>query len=127
MSTTTRQNQCPGSVVESCGGNLICSQGDGSCVTPPAPFTSPGDELTISPLFIAYGDTVSISWDVQEADNCVLTEDNPTIVDAWEGIAVSSSSSSLTQATTYTLTCTGPGGELVQRATVSRRPDWREI
>lgn len=122
---THRKNQCVGSSIEACGSNLICSAG--TCVVPPAPFTSPGDELIVSPSFIAHGDTVTITWDVQSADSCTLTDDNPEHEDGWTGISGNHTSSPLTRPTTYTLTCTGAGGELIQTATVSRRPDWREI
>lgn len=125
VSATARQNTCASAPVEECGGALICSAG--ACVLPPAPFTGPEDALTVSPSLISYGATVTISWNVQNADSCTLTEDNPDITDSWNTVSGSETTSALTRPTTYTLFCTGPGGDFTQTATVSRRPDWREI
>ena len=122
---THRQSACTAAPIEECSVGLICSAG--ACVTPPAPFTSPGGELRASPNLIGYGQTVVVSWNVQEADSCTVTEDNPNITDSWDTLSGSETSSSLTRPTTYTLYCTGPGGDITQTATVSRRPDWREI
>jgi hypothetical protein len=123
--TTHRQNQCAGAAIEACNPGLICSAG--SCVTPPAPFTSTGGELTASPSFIGYNQSVLVSWNVEYADSCIVTENNPEVTDVWSTISGNETSSPLARVTTYTLSCTGPGGELTQTATVSRRPDWREI
>ncbi len=122
---THYQSSCTNAPIEQCATGFICSAG--ACVVPPAPFASPGDELAVSPTLIASGDTVTVSWNVQNADNCTVTENNPSITDAWNGIAMSTTSSPLTRSTTYTLQCTGPGGDLTQTATATLAPEWREI
>ncbi len=123
--STHRQNACTNAPIEACSTGLICSAG--TCTLPPAPFTASGGELRVSPSFIGYNNTVTVSWNVQSATSCTVTEDNPGIDDSWSTLSGSETSSPLTRMTTYTLFCTGLGGNLTQTATVSRRPDWREI
>ncbi len=123
--STHRQNACTNAPIEACSTGLICSAG--TCTLPPAPFTASGGELRVSPSFIGYNNTVTVSWNVQSATSCTVTEDNPDIDDLWSMLSGSETSSPLTRMTTYTLFCTGLGGNLTQTATVSRRPDWKEI
>lgn len=123
--TTHRQSACTNAPIEACNPGLICSAG--ACVLPPAPFTAPGSELKVSPNLASYHQTVVVSWDVQEADSCTVTENNPDFTDTWDTLSGAETSSPITRVTTYTLSCTGPGGDLTQTATVSRRPEWREI
>ena len=123
--STHRQNACAGAPIESCTAGLICATG--VCVLPVEPSTPPGDELKVSPQLVGYGGTVTVSWNVSDATECSVTENNPSFVDSWTGPSGSHTSAPITDETTYTLSCTGTGGTLTQTATVRRAPNWREL
>lgn len=135
VSSTTRRTACQGAVPVACGGSLICSSG--ACVTPPAPSTAPGDELSIEPRLVRPGGTVVVLWSVRDATSCSVTENSPDFNNTWN--ATSSAAVSCTHSgngcvtgairgsVTYTLSCTGPGGTLTQRATVFSNPSWKEL
>lgn len=132
---THRQNACQGSVVESCSGALVCLSG--ACTTPPAPSTAPGDELTIAPRLVRTGGTALVSWNVADATSCTVTEDSASIDDSWSGISSATAScplvgnacrtGSISDTVTYTLSCTGPGGNFTQTAKVYSNPSWQEL
>ena len=116
-----------------CSAGLVCSTGQ--CVIPPEPFTPPGDELTVNPRLIRKGGTVSISWDVTYADSCTVTGGGIT----WTGTSSATAdcthdasgeacvSPPINAQTTFTLTCTGLGGDLTETATVYISPLWKEL
>lgn len=124
VSTTTRQNACENAEPEACLGGLLCASG--ACVPPPPPTTSFGGELTVEPRLISVGGVVSVSWNVNDAEVCEVKEDNPLINDTWSGNSGSYTSSPIRRQTTYTLTCSNAGGELVQTATVYNNPTFEE-
>lgn len=135
VSSTTRQSACEGAVVEICSGSNICASG--ACVLPPAPSTPPGDELMVVPRLVRPGGTVTVLWDVNDADTCTVTENSPDIDDDWSGTSSAGAScshsgdacvtSAIYGSVTYTLSCTGPGGDLTQTATVFSNPSWKEL
>jgi hypothetical protein len=111
-----------------CTSGLICGGGAIACVIPPAP-TPDGTAGTFkaSPQLVAPGRTTTLTWDIRYATSCTVTEDNPNITDTWSTIEGNVTTSQIRQQTTYTLTCTGAGGDLTQRATVYQTPTWKEI
>jgi len=117
-----RTDQCDESTISAC--SYLCDAGYGVCV--PAP--SPTGALTLTPSLIIPGQTVVVSWDIDDATSCTVTENNPDISDTWNTTTGSETSSALNQATTYTLSCSGlEGTSFSASATVSFRPDWQEI
>lgn len=132
---THRQNTCQESVPEACTEGLVCLSG--ACTTPAAPSTPPGDELVITPSLIGVGNTTSVTWEVNDATSCTVTENNASITDSWSGISSADAdcthngtacrTSPIPGTVTYTLTCTGPGGTLIQTASVYTNPSWREL
>lgn len=134
-----RNSQCVVTTLQDCSAlapGWFCGD-TGVCVAPAAPAFAASGELQINPRLIIPGQSVSISWEVANAISCSVTEDNPLITDVWSGISSSASvcthsgaacvSSPLSEATTYTLQCTGNGGTLTDSVTVSFRPGWQEI
>ncbi len=78
---------------------------------PPAPSLT----LSANPTSVAYGGTVTLSWSSQNVDSCAASG-------AWSGTrntAGSSTSTALTADSTFTLTCTGAGGNVVDSILVS--------
>lgn len=140
MVSNHRDAQCvvTEDICTSHGAGWFCGD-TGVCVAPPAPSCASDGCLSISPKMIAPGATVQVSWDINDAISCTVAEDNSEIDDAWSGISSAEASctahagancvsSAITQATTYTLNCTGDGGAMVpQMETVSINPQWREI
>jgi hypothetical protein len=133
--STHRQNSCAGAPVEACAGSLVCTAG--ACVLPPAPSTPGGGELTVSPRLVRIGGSVTVSWTVSDATSCTVTENSGDINDSWTGVTSAASTcthngagcrtSGITGTTIYTLSCTGPGGDLTQNATVFSNPSWKEL
>lgn len=130
-----RDSQCVVTTNEVC--SYLCAEDTGLCVPPPAPTFSSGGELRISPIFVSQGNTVKVSWEVENATSCTVTEDSPAITDAWTGVSSPNASctafgngcrsSEIEEQTTYTLSCTGDGGTLSESETVSLNPNWSEI
>ena len=80
-------------------------------VTPPAPTVT----ISASPSTVASGSAATLSWSSTNATAC-------TASGGWAGnepVNGSRSTGALTANTTYTLTCTGPGGNAAQSTTVS--------
>jgi|GEM_PF-1948598 len=122
-------NSCSGAVIENCllqGANWRCL--GGACVPPFAvafiPFTAiyPNDEggtggsvsfeasghLQARPALLKQGATTRLYWNTENAESCIVTEDNPDIDDSW-GLESSGESgqesSEIRMQTIYTLTC----------------------
>ncbi len=115
-------DQCVDSLIATC--SYACHATYGACI--PAP--SPEGELTVSPSIVIPGETVIVSWDIDDATTCTVTEDNDSIDDSWSGLAGSEESSPIDIPTTYTLQCDGLEGlTLTATARVNFRPDWQEI
>ncbi len=125
-----RDSQCVVSVNQDCtslGAGWFCGD-TGLCVAPSAPSCAGGEPcITASPQLIVPGQTVLVSWNVSDATSCTVSEDNPNVTDSWSTLSGANTSSELSQATTYTLSCVGDGGILTGSVTVSLRPGWREI
>jgi len=79
----------------------------------------PLTNLEASPQTIAFGDTTTLSWTVQNASSCTASSTD----DSWSGDKATSGSEavtpSVTGSVTYTLDCTGDGGESSDSATVT--------
>ncbi len=123
--STHRVNSCTGATPVACAAGLICS--GGACVTPPAPSAAIGGDLKATPQLIRPGGTTVISWNIQNATTCSVTEDNTAINDSWTGVTGSKTTSAISAQTIYTLSCTGAGGTLTQTTTVTQNPNWKEL
>jgi len=123
---THRQNACTNAPIEACTGSNICLAG--ACTIPPAP-TADGTagNFRANPQLVAPGRSTNLTWDIQYAEECTVTEDNPQISDSWSQTTGSVTTSSIRIQTKYTLTCTGAGGNLTQTATVYQTPSWKEL
>jgi hypothetical protein len=76
---------------------------------------APAVTLSASPASVASGSSTTLTWSSTNATAC-------TASGGWSGnesINGLQNTSALTEATTYTLTCTGTGGSTVQSATVT--------
>lgn len=129
---TTRDDLCTVPVENvACGAGLICSTG--LCVLPPEPSTAPGAQLTVAPRLVRPGQTVQLSWTVTDATTCMVTGGGLNISGVSSAAAACTHSGSacvsnpITTQTTFTLSCTGPGGSLTQTATAYLNPAWKEI
>lgn len=126
LDETHRQNECTEAPIEECTGSTICLSG--VCTIPPAPTANGANgNFRANPQLVAPGRTTNLTWDIQYADECVVTEDNPNITDTWNTISGDVTTSAIRIQTVYTLECTGPGGELTQTATVYQTPNWKEL
>lgn len=120
---------------QSCSEGYICSPGAISCVLASEPSTATGDEFTVSPRLVRPGQTVQLSWVVSDATSCTVTGGGLNISGVSSAAAACTHSGSdcvsdpITSQTTFTLSCTGPGGELdpPQTATAYLNPAWKEI
>jgi hypothetical protein len=85
-----------------------------SAVPEPAPTLS----FTLSSSRIDSGQSVTLSWDATNASSCQAA-------DGWSGsrsVSGTTSSGSLTSTTSYSLTCSGPGGSVTLDRTVMVNP-----
>lgn len=60
---------------------------------------------------VAYGSPVTLTWSAADADNCHVTSLGKSLPD-WIGTSTSKSTGILPSSSTYTLHCSGPGGNL---------------
>jgi len=116
-----RNQFCAETFVESC--DYACSSG--ACVLPPAPSTTAGGALRVTPALVRPGDATRVRWEVQHATACQVT--SAPSAGSWSGATGDYQSDPIAQITTFTLYCEGDGGELTQTATVRITPAWREI
>jgi hypothetical protein len=80
-----------------------------------APPAAPSVDLTANPSSIAAGGSTTLSWSSANTSSC-------TASGGWSGSKAGSGSelrSGVTQQTTYTLSCSGPGGQSADSAVVS--------
>jgi hypothetical protein len=87
-------------------------------LTAAATQAAPVITFTANPTTIDSGKTSTLSWDVQNATSC-------TASGGWTGsqqVKDSFTTPVLTSSTTYTLTCTGEGGQASQAVTVTVNP-----
>lgn len=133
-SATTRDDLCTVPVEnEACSAGLICSTG--LCVLPPAPSTGTGtgNELIVTPRLVRPAQTTLLSWSVSEATSCNVTGGGLNLSGISSAVSPCTKSGSscvsnaISTQTTFTLSCTGPGGNLTQTAIVYLNPAWKEI
>ncbi len=99
--------------VSQTGSGSGSGSGTGSGSTSPAA-GAPTITLSASDLEIGEGGSVSLTWNSSEADSC-------TASGGWSGNLGASGSQTigpLTAGTTFSLTCTGPGGSTLQMLSV---------
>ena len=117
------------------GAGWFCSNTNGLCNPPPAPVSnlSGAAPITALPKIIKPGVPATVSWDVSNVTSCSVTGSNG---DSWSGVSSSlatcthsgsgCSSAPITKATTFTISCTGLGGNLSGSAAVSLTPKFQE-
>lgn len=69
--------------------------------------------LSVDPDHIFYGDSATLTWDVQYANQCTASTDSVTPIADWDGIVPFSGSriiSGLEKTTKFQLSCMGAGG-----------------
>lgn len=82
-----------------------------SVINPPAPTLS----FSANPTTVTQNDTTSLTWSASFADSCVASN-------GWtgnKGLSGTENSAQLTADTQFTLTCTGPGGSVVESVQVT--------
>lgn len=125
---TTRNAQCQDSTA-SCTWSCI----NGQCVSAPQ-----GDlEIRVVPHLVRRGEVTQVSWEADNVSSCSVSENNPTITDAWSGAMMgctgsscsgSRGSSGITQQTRYTLSCEGlDGNTYTSTAVVNILPVFIEL
>jgi hypothetical protein len=115
-----RNAQCTESLVQAC----VWGCAGGACLTPPPP----QGNITATPTIVLSGNTSVISWSAENVASCTVTENNPSITDAWSGPAGAETSSGITEQTTYTLQCAGDDGStFTDSAKVNIIPMWEEL
>jgi hypothetical protein len=114
--------QCTDEIfVQTC--SYFCS--NGACV-PPSEGEGSGN-ITATPSLVRTANTSTIRWTTSGMTECSVTEDNPTITDAWTDEDGEEQSSAITQKTVYTLTCSVEGGgQFTDSATVNIIPVFKE-
>jgi chitodextrinase len=98
-------------------GNLS-TESTSATATTPAPAPVPTVALTATPTEVASGGTSTLNWTSTDADSCTATN-------GWNGIKATSGSQAIndiTANTTYTLTCTGSGGQATTSVSVTVLP-----
>lgn len=108
-----------------CGYDAIleeCAYGcaNGLCLPPPEPDAT----LRATPSLVPRSDTATISWTSETSDSCTVSGSNGD--GPWSGVNGSRDSSALIEATTYSLSCTGPGGTVSKSVTVGIVPVFLE-
>jgi len=91
----------------------------------PAPV--PTGDITVSPALVRLGETTKVTWVTANVTSCTVTAGNG---DSWSGLSSPAGGQTTRQivtATIYTLSCTGPGGNLTDTATVNILPVFQEI
>ncbi|OGG80296.1 hypothetical protein A3A39_03435 [Candidatus Kaiserbacteria bacterium RIFCSPLOWO2_01_FULL_54_13] len=114
-----RESSCTTRFIERC--SYLCS--GGACV--PAPV--PTGDITVSPALVRLGETTKVTWVTANVTSCTVTAGNG---DSWSGLSSPAGGQTTRQivtATIYTLSCTGPGGNLTDTATVNILPVFQEI
>src|SRR5262245_59294178 len=99
-------------LVAACGGG---GGSEAAAQAPGSPQGPPTVSLSASPNSVSSGGTTMLSWTSSNADSC-------TASGGWSGARAvngSAQSPAVTSATTFTLSCNGPGGGAVANATVS--------
>lgn len=119
-----RDSQCEVTTVEDCSltPGLFCASDAGTCTLPVAP----SGGITVNPKLVHTGKNTIVSWSVSDATSCTVTSDNGD--GPWTGVSGSQTSRPITKVSTYTLSCQGAGSTtLIDTATVTNNPAWREL
>ncbi len=117
-------------VCASHGMGWFCSNTNNLCTPPPPPqdgthADGTSGELSIRPSLVQKGQTAKVHWNIENVTACTVTGNG----DSWSGSSSPTGgyrSSPITQRQTYTLSCTGNGGTLIEKADVQIIPEWRE-
>ncbi len=101
---------------------LACSNAGGTSVSDiasvtvrPMPAAAPTLSLTANPTTVSMNGASALSWSTTDADDCMASN-------AWAGARPTSGNEdtgTLTASATYTLDCTGPGGNVTRSVTVA--------
>lgn len=114
-------SSCVTETVASCTPPTFCSVGSSVCLYPQMQVNG---HLRAVPQVVPVGNTVTVSWDVQNVDGCAVSGDNG---DSWSGATGSHTSSPIMQRTIYTLTCTTlDQSTFTESATVNTVPVFQE-
>ncbi|MFN0219236.1 MAG: hypothetical protein ACKVP4_10515 [Hyphomicrobium sp.] len=117
------RNSCTGEAIP-CPTGYVCSAG--ACIANAAPVATA--EITVAPSLVRRGLTTTVAWRSAGMASCSVTEDNPSIENAWSRLSGEETSSGISQRTTYTLSCVTPAGTpVVDSAVVNLLPAFREI
>ncbi len=118
---STSSNECRNEYVETCSNACV----DGFCVGVGWSDLESIAVLTANPALVKKGDTTNLTWEVNNAESCLVSGDNG---DAWSTASGNVTSGEINKETVYTLTCRGRNGDtLEQSATVRIVPNWQEI
>jgi len=117
-----RSQACTETFVQRCAYECVA----GACIPPP--IGAPTASIQAVPSLVNSGQTAQVSWSSTNVTSCSVSEDNPTIDDAWSGETGARTTSGIRQETTYTLVCIGNNGQQVtDSATVKVAPKTQEI
>ena len=137
-STIVRTNtDCSTTNVTSCVTPTFCSAGSSACLYPQVEFAQDG-HLTALPSIVPLGTTASVHWNVSNVSSCTVSGTNGdswtvagTAGNNWTSTSGSPglATSEIMAPVTYTLTCTGIGGQAVspENATVTIIPVFEEV
>ncbi len=133
-----QNNTCIDAAPQTC--SYQCA--NGGCISPPPPIFNPASpasgHLRVNPLIVRGSDRVKVFWDISNVSGCTVTPSNGS---AWTVAGTKGNnwtstpgpagqtSASITERTTFTLTCTGLDGSQTapESATVNIAPVFREI
>ena len=87
-----------------------------NCAPPPLPTADIKANGSDGPIIIPYNTDATISWSSTNASSCLVSPDG------WTGTSGSSPSGNLTSSKTYSLSCTGPGGDASDNVAVNVSP-----
>jgi hypothetical protein len=127
-----KNSSCQVSAVTTCTSPAFCSAGSNQCLYPvisPNPSGNLTGNLQVVPNLVNPGSTVSVYWNVSNAQSCTVTGTNGN---SWSGLSSPSTgetSSPITTQTTYTLSCQayGTSPNVVESQTVNLTPVYKEI
>lgn len=91
-----RNSSCQNSLVQTCA--YGCASG--ACQAPQPPTGT----FSVTPLLVRSGESVTVSWNIANAQSCSVTGENG---DSWSGTSGSRQSSAIRSRTTYSIYCEG--------------------
>ncbi len=106
-------------IIDDCGPSG-CSGATNQCVSTPPPAAVSG--LRATPQLVSPGGTSVITWNIQNAISCTVTGNG----NSWTGTTGTQTTNPINSVATYTLNCTGVGGNLTQTAIIKFAPKWQE-